>query len=102
MYEGSLAEGPELPVVLSLSGGDDDPGLEAVVGRVELVCREELCVCAGNLGHGHDAAGAGPERVLQHPARIEEAAGILLLRRDDEAVLSVDLEIADGIAFVQV
>ena len=102
MHKGRLAEGPELPVVLALSGGDDDPGLKAVVGRVELVRREELAVSAGSLSHGHDAAGTCPDRLQQSAVLSEEVAGILLLRSDNEAVLPVDLEIADGIAFVQV
>ena len=93
MYERSLAEGAGLPFVFGDPGHDLDPGLEAVIGGIELTGGEELSIRPGNRCDGHDAAHFGPDGLQLCAVLGEQVAGIVFFCRRDKAVFSFNSDL---------
>ena len=98
--KGDAAEGTDLPVSLFLWCCDYDFRLCGIVGRIKPVCGKELAVRAGNLCHGHDSAGLGPDSIQLCAVLGKKVTGILLFGSDKKAVFPLIRKFGYGIAFV--
>ena len=54
-----------------------------------------------DLSHGHDAAGFGPDGLQLDAVLGEEVAGVALLGGYQEASLTAVVQLAHGVAFIQ-